>query len=147
MSSLTTYKIISLKAFNLKIEKINIILQLYIYKINMATFSLSEYILTKEQINSIYSILTVSHPKIEEQYGAISIVKVILNNKEASTLVIIPGYSASSFMSGFESIMDGFDSYKNKYSIMYAVYWGPTVKTITDEYAKSVETIKKNNIN
>lgn len=105
----------------------------------MDTFSLSEYLLTKEQINSIYSILTVSHPKIEEQYGAISIVKVILNkeDKEASTLVIIPGYSASSFMSGFESIMDGFDSYKNKYSVMYAVYWGTMVKTITDEYAKS----------
>lgn len=103
----------------------------------MSTITLSEYLLTKEQINSIYSILTVSHPTIEEQYGAISIVKVILNNKEASTLVIIPGYSASSFMSGFDKLMDGFDSYKNKYSIMYAVYWGPTVKTITDEYAKS----------
>ena len=40
-------------------------------------------------------------------------------------------------MSGFDKLMNGFDSYKNKYSVMYAVYWGPTVKTITDEYPKS----------
>lgn len=32
----------------------------------MATFSLSEYLLTKEKINDIYSILTVSHPNLEQ---------------------------------------------------------------------------------
>jgi hypothetical protein len=99
--------------------------------------TLSEYLLTKTQINDIYSILIVSHPTIEEQYGAITLVKVILNNKEDKPLVIIPGYSDKSFMSGFDKLMDGFDSYKNKYSVMYAVCWGPTVKTVTDEYSKS----------
>jgi hypothetical protein len=99
--------------------------------------TLSEYLLTKTQINNIYSILTVSHPTIEEQYGAITLVKVILNNKENKSLVIIPGYSDKSFMSGFEKLMDGFESYKDKYSFMYAVYWGATVKTVTDNYSKS----------
>lgn len=59
----------------------------------MATFSLSDYLSTKEQINDIYEIKTVSHPKIEEQFGTISIVKVTLNNEENKPLVIIPGYS------------------------------------------------------
>ena len=45
----------------------------------MAT--LTDYLLSKDQINGIYTIKTVSHPKIEEQFGTISIVKVTLNNK------------------------------------------------------------------
>jgi hypothetical protein len=103
----------------------------------MATFSLSDYLSTKEQINDIYEIKTVSHPKIEEQFGTISIVKVTLNNEENKPLVIIPGYSDKSFMSGFDILMDGFESYKDKYSVMYAVCWGSTVKTVTDNYSKS----------
>jgi cephalosporin-C deacetylase-like acetyl esterase len=100
----------------------------------MAT--LTDYLLSKDQINGIYTIKTVSHPKIEEQFGTISIVKVTLNNKENKPLVIIPGYSDKSFMSGFESIIDGFDSYKDKYSVMYAVCWGSTVKEVTVAYTK-----------
>jgi predicted esterase len=32
--------------------------------------------------------------------------------------------------------MDEFDSYKDKYSVMYAVCWGKTIKDITVEYPK-----------
>ena len=102
----------------------------------MATFSLSDYLSKKEQINGIYSILTVSHPKIEEEFGIISIVKVTLNNKENKPLVIIPGYSDNSFKTGFDKLMDEFDSYKEKYSVMYTVCWGTTIKTKTDEVPK-----------
>jgi len=101
----------------------------------MAT--LTDYLLSKDQINGIYTIKTVSHPIIEKQFGTISIVKVTLNNKENKPLVIIPGYSDKSFMSGFDKLMDGFDSYKDKYSVMYAVCWGSTVKEVTDNYSKS----------
>jgi hypothetical protein len=103
----------------------------------MATFSLTDYLLSKDQINGIYTIKTVSHPKIEEQFGTISIVKVTLNNKENKPLVIIPGYSDKSFMSGFDKLINGFNSYKDKYSVMYAVCWGSTVKTVTDNYSNS----------
>jgi len=44
-----------------------------------------DYLKSKDQIKANYEILTVSHPKIEVQYGTISIVKVQLNNKENKT--------------------------------------------------------------
>ena len=104
---------------------------------------ISAYLQTKPQIKDNYEILTVSHPKIEEQYGTISMVKIILNNKENKPLVIIPGYSTKSFMSGFDKLMDEFDSYKDKYSVMYAVCWGSKVKEITVEYLKPAGNDKK----
>jgi len=104
---------------------------------------ITDYLLTKHQINGLYKILTVSHPKIKEQFGTISIVKVTLNNKENKPLVIIPGYSDKSFMSGFDKLMDEFDSYKDNYSVMYAVYWGSTVKIVTDNYSKSAGNNKE----
>jgi hypothetical protein len=60
-------------------------------------------------------------------FHGISIVKVTLNNKENKPLVIIPGYSNKSFESGFDKLMGEFESYKDKYSVMYAVCWGSTV--------------------
>ena len=95
-----------------------------------------DYLKGKTQIQGIYEILTVAHPTIEEKYGTISIVKVTLNNKENKPLVIIPGYSTRSFESGFDKLMDEFDSYKDKYSVMYAVCWGKKIKDITVEYPK-----------
>ena len=95
-----------------------------------------DYLKKKEKIQGIYEVLTVSHPVIEEKYGTISMVKVTLNNKENKPLVIIPGYSTRSFESGFDKLMDEFDSYKDKYSVMYAVCWGSDVKKVTTEYPK-----------
>jgi len=97
-----------------------------------------EYLKGKAHIKDIYEVLTVSHPAIENEYGTISIVKVKLNNKENKPLVVIPGYSTRSFESGFDILMgeDEFNSYKDKYSVMYAVCWGTTIKKITTEYPK-----------
>ena len=95
-----------------------------------------EYLKTFAHIQGIYEVLTVAHPDIEENYGTISMVKVTLNNKENKPLVIIPGYSNKSFESGFDKLMDEFDSYKDKYSVMYAVCWGSKVKEVTVEAPK-----------
>jgi len=109
---------------------------------------ISDYLQTKPQIQGNYEILTVSHPKIEEQYGIISIVKVTLNNKENKPLVIVPGYSNDSFMTGFDVLMTEFDSYKDKYSVMYALCWGSTIKKLTTDYSAGIkdeeEAFKKN---
>ena len=63
-------------------------------------------------------------------------------------MVIVPGYSNDSFMTGFDKLMDGFDSYKDKYSIMYALCWGSTVKKLTTDYTAGIkdedEAFKKN---
>lgn len=95
------------------------------------------YLKSIDKIKGIYEILTVSHPEIEKEYGTISIVKIKLNNKENKPLVIIPGYSNKSFESGFDKLIGEFESYKDKYSVMYAVCWGSTVKEVTVEYPKS----------
>ena len=109
---------------------------------------ISDYLQTKPQIQGNYEILTVSHPKIEEQYGTIIMVKVTLNNKKNKPLVVVPGYSNDSFMTGFNLLMDGFDSYKDKYSVMYAVCWGSTIKKVTTDYSAGIkdeeEAFKKN---
>lgn len=98
---------------------------------------IAAYLSTKDQIKGRYRILTASEPKIEKQYGTITFIECKLDNEETKPLVVIPGYSDKSFMSGFDKLMDGFDSYKGKYSIMYVVCWGFTVKNLTDEPAKS----------
>jgi predicted esterase len=95
-----------------------------------------DYLKKKANISGIYEVLTVSHPVIEEKYGTISMVKVTLNNKENKPLVVIPGYSTRSFESGFDKLMDEFDSYKDEYSVMYAVCWGSKVKEVTVEAPK-----------
>ena len=111
----------------------------------MAT--LTDYLLSKDQINGIYTIKTVSHPKIEEQFGTISIVIVPLNNKENKPLVIIPGYSDNSFETGFDKLMDEFDSYKEKYSVMHTVCWGTTIKKKLMNILNLPVMIRKNNMN
>jgi len=100
---------------------------------------ISSYLETKVIIKDNYEILTVSHPKIEEIYGTITIVKVKLNKKENKPLVIVPGYSTDSFMSGFDILLKEFDSYKDKYSVMYAVCWGSTVKKVTTDYTAHIK--------
>lgn len=97
---------------------------------------ISAYLETKDTIKGIYEVLIVSHPKIEDIYGTISIVKVKLNNHENKPLVVVPGYSNDSFITGFDKLMDEFSSYKDKYSVMYAVCWGSTVKEVTKNYSK-----------
>ena len=96
---------------------------------------ISDFLATKQPIQGRYEILTVSHPDIEAKYGTISIAKVTLDNKENKPLVVVPGYSNDSFESGFDIIMKGFDHIKAKYSVMYALCWGSTVKKITKDYA------------
>jgi hypothetical protein len=100
---------------------------------------ISSYLETKDTIKGIYEILTVSHPKIESNYGTISIVKVKLNNKENKPLVIVPGYSNDSFKSGFDLLIKDLDSYKDKYSVMYAVCWGSIIKEVTKNYPKDAK--------
>ena len=96
---------------------------------------ISAFLETQEQIKDNYEILTVSHPKIEEEYGIIFIVKVKLNNSKNKPLVVVPGYSNDSFESGFKVLMQGFDSIKEKYSEIYALCWGSTVKKLTQNYS------------
>lgn len=94
-----------------------------------------DFLATKQPIQGKYEILTVSHPKIEENYGTISIVKVTLDHKDNKPLVVVPGYSNDSFESGFDIIMQGFDHIKSKYSVMYAFCWGSTIKKVTKDYS------------
>jgi len=100
---------------------------------------IASYLETKPQIQGKYEILTVSHPKIEEQYGVISFVKVTLNKKENKPLIVVPGYSNDSFMTGFDLLMTEFDSYKDKYSVMYALCWGSTIKKLTTDYSAGIK--------
>jgi hypothetical protein len=96
---------------------------------------ISAFLENQKQIKDNYEILTVSHPKIEEEYGIISIVKVKLNNSKNKPLVVVPGYSNDSFESGFKVLMHEFDDIKEKYSEMYAFCWGSTVKKLTQNYS------------
>jgi len=96
---------------------------------------ITAFVETQEEIKGKYEILTVSHPKIEAEYGVISIVKVKLNNPENKPLVVVPGYSVDSFESGFKILMQGFDHIKDKYSEMYAFCWGSIVKKLTQDYS------------
>lgn len=104
---------------------------------------IADYLSTKDQIKGRYRILTASEPKIEKQFGTITFIECKLDKEETKPLVIIPGYSDKSFLSGFDKLMDEFDSYKDKYSIMYVVCWGSTVKNVTDEYSKSAGNNKE----
>jgi hypothetical protein len=96
---------------------------------------ITSFIESKEQIKDIYEIVTVSHPKIEENYGIISIVKVKLDNSKAEPLVVFPGYSNNSFETGFDKVLSGFDTIKKNYSVMYYFCWGSTLKKLSDTYA------------
>lgn len=96
---------------------------------------ISAFLESKKPIQGRYKILTVAHPKIEEKYGIITIVKITLDNKEEKSLVVVPGYSNDSFMSGFDVIMKGFDHIKSKYSVMYVFCWGSTIKNLTKDYS------------
>jgi hypothetical protein len=98
---------------------------------------ITAFVESQEEIKGKYEILTVSHPKIETEYGIISIVKVKLNNPENKPLVVVPGYSVDSFESGFKILMQGFDDIKEKYSEMYAFCWGSIVKKLTQNYSAS----------
>jgi hypothetical protein len=93
------------------------------------------FLQTQKPIKDNYEILTVSHPKIEKEYGNISIVKIKLDNPEYKPLVVIPGYSNESFESGFNVLMQGFDHIKSNYSVMYAFCWGSTIKKLTKDYS------------
>jgi hypothetical protein len=96
---------------------------------------ISTFLESKKPIQGRYKILTVAHPKIEENYGTITIVKVTLDNKAEKPLVVVPGYSNDSFMSGFDVIMKGFDHIKSTFSVMYAFCWGSTIKNLSKDYA------------
>jgi hypothetical protein len=96
---------------------------------------ISSFIESKEQIKDRYEIVTVSHPKIEDNYGIISIVKVKLDNSKAEPLVVFPGYSNNSFETGFDKVLSGFDTIKKNYSVMYYFCWGSTLKKLSDTYA------------
>jgi len=100
---------------------------------------IASYLQTKSQIQGNYDLLIVEHPDIEEQYGTISIVRITLNNKENKPLVTVFGYSNDSFMTGFNLLMDEFDSYKDKYSVMYAVCFGSTIKKLTTNYSAGIK--------
>ena len=104
---------------------------------------IADYLSTKYQIKDRYRILTASEPKIEKQFGTITFIECKLDKKETKPLVVIPGYSDKSFESGFNELMKEFESYKDKYSIMYVVCWGSTVKNVTDEYSKSAGNNKE----
>lgn len=54
---------------------------------------ISSFIESIDLIKDKYEILTVSHPKIEENYGTISILKVKLDNPNDEPLVVFCGYS------------------------------------------------------
>jgi hypothetical protein len=90
---------------------------------------------SKEEIKNNYEMLTVNHPKIEEQYGVISIIKIKLNNKSNTPLLVFPGYSNNSFKSGFDVVLTGLDHLKSKYSVMYFVCWGLTIKQLSKDYS------------
>jgi len=96
---------------------------------------ISAFLESQEQIKDSYEILVVSHPKIEVEYGNITIVKVKFNNTKNKPLVVIPGYSNDSFESGFNILMKNLDYLKEKYSEMYAFCWGSTVKKLTQNYS------------
>ena len=42
-------------------------------------------------------------------------------------------------MTGFDKLMDGFDHIKSKYSVMYALCWGSTVKKLTTDYSAHIK--------
>ena len=111
---------------------------------------IADFIKSKPQIEGIYEILTVSNPKIEEEYGTISIVKVQLDNKQNKPLLIVPGWSVNSFKSAFDIVLQVLDHIKPKYSVMYFLCWGSTVKKLTVDISKDIkdetEAFKQNEI-
>jgi len=92
-----------------------------------------------DQIRGRYELLTVSHPKIEEKYGTISIVKITLDITINKPIIYIPGYSNESFETGFNILMENFYHYKHKYSVLYAVCWGSTIKKESAAYSKDAK--------
>jgi len=80
-----------------------------------------------------YSISRFSHPKIDEKYGEINLLTIKLRNPSGRPLLMIPGYSFRSFNDMLEKIFEVISSVENKYSVLYAVNWGETIKAITKD--------------
>ena len=97
---------------------------------------ISSFIESIDLIKDKYEILTVSHPKIEENYGTISILKIKLDNPNDEPLVVFCGYSNNSFQTGLNILMKGIDHLKKNYSVIYVFCWGSTLKTLSETYAE-----------
>lgn len=95
---------------------------------------ITDFLQSKEEIKGNYELLSVSHPKIEENYGTICIVKVNLDSKDNKPLLIVPGYSNDSFESGFNIVLSGLEHLKKKYSVLYMLCWGSTIKKLSKDY-------------
>ena len=81
--------------------------------------------------NYKYSIFRISNPKIEEKYDEMNLVTIKLKNPEGRPLLMIPGYSFRSFNDMLTKLFEAIGSVENKYSVLYAVNWGETIKVMT----------------
>ena len=90
-----------------------------------------------------YSISRFSHPKIDEKYGEMNLLTIKLKNPDGHPLLMIPGYSFNSFKTMLEKLFEAISSVENKYSVLYAVNWGETIKAITKDLGTGLPDAEK----
>ncbi len=90
--------------------------------------------------SSKYEISMFSHPKLEDKYGEINLVKLKLND-EGSDLFVIPGYSFKSFTTMFGQLHKGME-YLSKYRNLYMINWGDTIKALSQKVSDGMSQEK-----
>jgi len=88
-------------------------------------------------IKEKYTIYNITEPTLNEKYGIINIIKIILDNKGKNNLVVVPGYSLNSTITIFEKILEGFDYIKDAFNAIYIINWGNTLVLCTKDTTKS----------
>jgi hypothetical protein len=106
----------SLKSFEDTSKFIKIVMKNYDYKVKTYKF-------IESKLNSTYGIPMVTEIEL---------------NGTHNPLIIIPGYSFSSFTKMFNKIITTLDILNDKYSALYIVTFSDTIKKISEELIKDV---------
>jgi len=77
------------------------------------------------------------------EYDNIKLIKLVLNNGNNKPLILIPGYSFSSFSTMFLTINNNFEIIKNKYNILYFIFFDDKIKKESTKIIEGISDIKE----
>jgi predicted esterase len=85
-----------------------------------------------------YKVYKFEESILNEKFGFIKVLSIILDKKDGIPLVIVPGYSFKSFCTMIKIIFDGFDHIKDLYSHIYMLVWSDEVKEQSEKILEGV---------
>ena len=93
--------------------------------------AIKDLLTTLEVDEAKYNIAMFSSPLLEDQYGEINLLKLLLDNADGMDLLVIPGYSFRSFADMLTKLIEGMKFIENKYRNIYMINWGDKVKALS----------------